>query len=356
MDIVYKPKKDYKVFVLCATYNHSKYIEDALNGFAIQKTTFPFVCLVMDDCSTDGEQDVIKAWMERECDMTQAEYIDHELTNVILVPHKVNKNCTFAFYLLKMNMYGKQEKRNLITPWREHCEYEAVCEGDDYWISDQHLQIKVEWLDKHQEYNSCFSNIKIHVETFGPLRVIHTAKEDMDLSIEDIIKRYTFIQLASIVIRVNTLFEFSKDIPAFFVGDYPLFVYCAYNGKVRMFKEAMTAYRVGVPGSHNTKNHNEKKHTDKLLRGLHNSHFMLESLNEYTDYKFDTLFKDRWYITLIQYYKETEQFQNMRIIYPKIQDKLHIMGLSWCIKYFGYIYFVSFFMLLKKQFIKKNVK
>ena len=30
------PKQEYKVLVNCATYNHSKYIVDALNGFAIQ--------------------------------------------------------------------------------------------------------------------------------------------------------------------------------------------------------------------------------------------------------------------------------------------------------------------------------
>jgi len=45
------PDKKYKVIVRCITYNHSKYICDALNGFAIQETKFPFICIVVDDAS-----------------------------------------------------------------------------------------------------------------------------------------------------------------------------------------------------------------------------------------------------------------------------------------------------------------
>ena len=85
------PNQDYKVLVRCFTFNQSQYIEDALNGFVMQKTDFPFVCLVMDDCSTDGEQDVIRAFLSRECDMTNAEYHDIELAEVVIVPHRTNQ-------------------------------------------------------------------------------------------------------------------------------------------------------------------------------------------------------------------------------------------------------------------------
>lgn len=154
------PKQEYKVLVKCFTFNHSKYIEDALNGFAIQQTNFPFVCLVVDDASTDGEQAVIKAWMARECDMSRAETIDIPTSVVVIVPHKTNAYCTFAFYLLKQNLYkNKDEKLRHVAPWRKVCEYEAICEGDDYWIDSLKLQKQVDFLETHSDYCMCSHRI-----------------------------------------------------------------------------------------------------------------------------------------------------------------------------------------------------
>ena len=155
------PKQEYTLLVWCATFNHSKYIEDTLNGFAMQQTDFPFVCLVMDDASTDGEQEVIKVWMERECDMSRAETIDIPTSVVIIVPHKTNLSCTFAFYLLKQNLYGTGKKIYYLNPWREKCIYEAICEGDDYWIDPLKLQKQVCFLDEHEDYGLIHTNYKL---------------------------------------------------------------------------------------------------------------------------------------------------------------------------------------------------
>ena len=48
----------FKVYVSCFTFNQAKYIEDAMNGFVMQQTDFPFVCCIVDDASTDKEQKV----------------------------------------------------------------------------------------------------------------------------------------------------------------------------------------------------------------------------------------------------------------------------------------------------------
>src|SRR5574344_1607600 len=59
---------NFLVCVRCFTFNHSKYITDTLNGFTMQQTNFPFVCCVVDDASTDGEQDVIKKYVNTHFD------------------------------------------------------------------------------------------------------------------------------------------------------------------------------------------------------------------------------------------------------------------------------------------------
>lgn len=62
-------KISYKVSVRCMTYNQSQYIQDTLNGFCMQQTNFPYVCTIVDDASTDGEQDIIKGYFENNFDI-----------------------------------------------------------------------------------------------------------------------------------------------------------------------------------------------------------------------------------------------------------------------------------------------
>ncbi len=155
------PKKDYyKVYVQSATYNQSPYIEDCLNGVAMQQTDFPFLHHVVDDCSTDGEQEVIKSWIERECDLETAEYYDNALCTITLAKHKTNPNYTIAAYFLKKNMYGNPKRRELYKPWEEVCPYIALCEGDDYWIDSNKLQDQVNALDKTPNATMCHTSFR----------------------------------------------------------------------------------------------------------------------------------------------------------------------------------------------------
>ena len=42
----------FKVCCRCFTFNQAKYITDAMNGFTMQQTSFPFICTIVDDAST----------------------------------------------------------------------------------------------------------------------------------------------------------------------------------------------------------------------------------------------------------------------------------------------------------------
>lgn len=243
MEQIYTPKQDYKVLVRCFTYNQSKYIEDALSGFAMQQTDFPFVCLVMDDCSTDGEQEFIKTWMERECDMEKAEYIDLELSNVILVPHKSNLSCDFAFYFLKQNLYGTGEKKmKHVTPWREHCEYEAMCEGDDYWIHFGKLQMQVSFLDSHLDYGLVHTDFNLTKGKRNHQTVIYPDGK----AFPDVLTKGIHVGTATALYRLKTY----AVIPKYFLGkgwpmgDYPLWIEIAYISKIHYIPEVTACYRI----------------------------------------------------------------------------------------------------------------
>ena len=49
------------VYIECQAYNHAPYIEKCLEGFVMQKTTFPFVAIVHDDASQDDTPKIIAA-------------------------------------------------------------------------------------------------------------------------------------------------------------------------------------------------------------------------------------------------------------------------------------------------------
>ena len=51
-----------KLSIVCLAYNHSKFIRQALDGFVMQKTTFPFEVIIHDDASTDGTADIIREY------------------------------------------------------------------------------------------------------------------------------------------------------------------------------------------------------------------------------------------------------------------------------------------------------
>ena len=113
MNNIMEKEYKFKVFVKCMTFNQVSFIKDAMDGFCMQQTNFPFVCCIVDDASTDGEQEVIKRYLEdnfkRSTDMLSYGGETEDYISLFL-QHKTNKNCFFAVYLLKYNHWGKKSK------------------------------------------------------------------------------------------------------------------------------------------------------------------------------------------------------------------------------------------------------
>ncbi len=159
---------DYLLSIHCMTFNQAKYITDAMNGFCMQKTTFPFVALIVDDNSTDGEQDVIKSYLDDNFDMASAQRKETEDAFFIEANHKENKSCHFVVVLLKQNMYrNKPKKLSLISQWENSVKYRAVCEGDDYWTDPLKLQKQVDFLEEHLDYSLCCHRYKVYNQNEG---------------------------------------------------------------------------------------------------------------------------------------------------------------------------------------------
>lgn len=161
------------VRVHCATYNHVHYITDALNGFVMQKTDFPFVCTIMDDASTDGEQEVVKKYLQEHFDLQDSSVAyekEVDYGHVTFAQHKTNKNCYFAVIYLKENHYSqKKSKAPYLTQWMD-TKYLAFCEGDDYWTDPNRIQKMVDVLESHPKYVLVTHRINRNNESTGELK------------------------------------------------------------------------------------------------------------------------------------------------------------------------------------------
>ena len=237
------PDNRYKVRIQCSTYNHAKYIEDALTGFSMQQTSFPFVCCVMDDASTDGEQEILKRWIDNHCNAEDIEIYDHPLTIVLKAPDRKNRNCIYAIHLLKYNTWGKPERRELLGHWRKLCAYEALCEGDDYWIDPLKLQRQVDFMEENSDYSICFHNAVIlneRVENREKISSFCNFNKNQQISTQRLIEGWC-IPTASVLYRVESLAQLK--LPGFHSGDYTLELALASVGKVYYINRYMSVYR-----------------------------------------------------------------------------------------------------------------
>lgn len=323
MQHIYIPTQNYKVLVHTITYNQAKYITDTLDGVAMQQTNFPFVHCVIDDCSTDDEQEVIKAWLSEHCNTDKAEYIDIELSHIILVPHKKNKNCTFAIYFLKQNLYGTEMKKTMIAPWNEHCEYKALCEGDDYWTCPQKLQIQVDFLDSHPDYTMCFHDTDIVAEKGRDWYDVFGKLETRDYTVEDVLDAWK-TPTASLLYRSYIPSKVPKN-DKFKMGDNILVLTCLQYGKIRCIAEKMSAYRL-TPTSW------IGGQSDKKQRYLYISHYK-GMIEEFECCRCDIMYNnmESQYFQLMAILKregDKEEFERIKTEYLNYPGENHIDSFS----------------------------
>lgn len=207
------------VSICCITYNHEKYICEAIEGFLMQETDFSIEIIIHDDASADRTQDIIREYAEND-------------KRIIPILRESNMKSTgvhvFPFTYEKAR--GK---------------YIALCEGDDYWTDPQKLQKQVEFMEENEDYALCFHATKIiDTKTNNTLRIHKSKKTDCTVEIEELIMGGgAFVGTQTMLFRTGIL----KNIPAFFydspAGDYPLTLLAGHHGKCYYLNDQMAAYR-----------------------------------------------------------------------------------------------------------------
>lgn len=214
------------VSIFCITYNHKDNIAKAIEGFLSQRTTFGYEILIHDDASTDGTTEILK------------EYESRGIENLHIFFEEENQYSQKTLNSKLRDMYKSAKGK-----------YHAICEGDDYWIDINKLQIQVDYMEKHLDcimtaHNGLWVDNATH--NISPANGFD---RERDLTIEDIIrhKRGCF-PTASIVLR-EEYHVVQEPFRTPSVGDWPLQFFCIDNGKIHYFDRIMSVYNMNFPGS-----------------------------------------------------------------------------------------------------------
>ena len=247
----------FMVRVSCMTFNHVNYITDTMNGFTMQQTDFPFVCCIMDDASTDGEQEVIKKYFQEHFDLENKSVVRNEETDdyiLTFAQHKTNRNCYFAVLYLKYNHYNiKKSKEPYIKEWMD-VQFMAICEGDDYWTDPLKLQKQADILMNDDNIGLVFTKDILLNEISGKKMERSLSPE---IKLDDnfkwkIIDQRVMIGTNTTMIRhdlYQQIKSIKEDFEGFLMGDTQLWFHSARLSKVAYIPEAMGVYRKQPTGA-----------------------------------------------------------------------------------------------------------
>ena len=206
------------VSVFCITYNHQKFIREAIEGFLMQETTFSVEIFVHDDASTDGTAQILKEYAEKY----------PQLFKTVLQTENQYLKTKFAFFF---EYLAKQRG-----------EFIALCEGDDYWTSPSKLEEQVGILNADPTVSLVFHNCwMMHQESRRDWFLNHRIEKER-FTLEDVIEREWFMATASIVFRRNPPLP-PEIIRYSIVGDMLIQLAACRTGDAVYLDEVSSVYR-----------------------------------------------------------------------------------------------------------------
>lgn len=275
---VFMAEKEIAVSVICVTYNHEKYIRQALDSILMQKTEFNFEVLIGEDCSTDGTRAILKEYEADYPDVFRMYYRDE------------NIGATKNEYELFMNAKGK---------------YIAALELDDIWTDELKLQKQFTFMEAHPEYIGVSHNFDI-IDKDG-----HVIENDDNQRIKQFFhKKFTFADFMEygFVFQTGThfyrnIYNDGQDYTIIYkahtlIRDLTILSILLNRGDFYILPDTMSAYRRFF----DTDAQNGRNVTvQNLAQDYCNTIRQVKMLYHYFDKKVD--FSQKWNVLLTDYFK-----------------------------------------------------
>jgi len=209
------------VSISCITYNHVNYIKECLDGFLMQQCSFGFEVLIHDDASTDGTQEIIKEYQQK---------FPEIIKPILQTENQWSKGVRGINF--RYNFTRAQGK------------YIALCEGDDYWTDPLKLQKQVDFLEAHPEYGLCYTRaITYHQDTESFKKQVGEAISAESILYRNAVPTLTTVFKKSMADEFYSLYG-NHIAQQWKMGDYPLWIWFAFNSKVHFLDLLTSVYRI----------------------------------------------------------------------------------------------------------------
>ena len=223
------------VSVAVVTWNHERFIRQAVESVLAQQTSGAVEIIVGDDGSTDNTVSILEALSR-----------DHpDRLTLVLSPVRRGRHANLAAVLARCS--GR---------------YIALLDGDDCWTSPRKLELQVTCLEDDPNIAVCAVRIRDVNSKGEPLGGIRPTIPAGRRVLRQLLARRFFAQTSALVFRSGLV----NSVPPVLEDDVALVAMCALHGDFMQLDEAMVDYRIHPAGVWTTLPHVAQAEENVSLR------------------------------------------------------------------------------------------
>ncbi|CDZ93858.1 glycosyl transferase family protein [Pseudomonas saudiphocaensis] len=204
------------VSVFMLTYNHGRFIAEAIESVLAQEMDYAFELVIGDDASTDDTRLI--------CERYAREYPD-----------------TIRYIRNAQNLGGSENGRQVLAACRGR--YLARLEGDDYMVGRRRLNDQVAWLEQHPDCMLVYGRARVIDASKTVLSEIPHLDRCFSGDLLEGMLEGNLIPACTAVYRAEILTQLPEWRSHVRYGDYLANTIAADKGKIHCFPEVLAVYR-----------------------------------------------------------------------------------------------------------------
>lgn len=226
--------------VCIITYNHEKYISQAIESVLMQKTNFAWEIVIGEDCSQDFTAQIL------------SKYKDKFPNQITLILQEKNVGAIRNAYEFSIPACrGK---------------YIAFLEGDDYWTDEFKLQKQVDFLESNPDYGLVHGDVNHYYQESNSMIMAYNRTNSIKIPqgsiFEDLLIPSHLIKTMTVCFRkelVEKYFNYGIAIERkWLLSDLPLWLDISYHSKIHYFDAVFATYRLADESASRSKSVEKK--------------------------------------------------------------------------------------------------